>query len=153
MQNIIWFRTDLRTQDNPALYAALTSKPKQQVLAVFFISIEQWQQHGWGPNKIGFVLKSVLALQEELAELNVKLDIISCPDFKSQVQELMLYISKNNCNALYYNAEYELNERLRDEAIDKVLADKNIVNHKFHSQTLIEPGAILTQQKLSLIHI
>ena len=53
MHNIVWFRSDLRTQDNPALSAALNHKPTYPVRAVFCITEQQWLQHDWGYNKIG----------------------------------------------------------------------------------------------------
>jgi len=44
LTNLIWFRADLRTADNTALYAAC-AKPADPVLAVFLLSPAQWLDH------------------------------------------------------------------------------------------------------------
>jgi Deoxyribodipyrimidine photolyase len=127
--------------------AALSSKPSHLVQAVFFITEQQWQSHNWGFNKIGFVIKSVLALAEELKKLNINLDIISCENFKLIPQSLLKYLQDKKSTGLYYNKEYELDETRRDTAVEKLLLNEQIYTHSFHSQTLIPPGIILTKQK------
>ncbi len=147
MHNIVWFRNDLRAIDNPALSAALCSKSKHPVRAIFFITETQWQNHDWGVNKISFVLQSLLALQQQLQDLNIPLDIIDCQDFKSTPQALLKYLQKYRSESVFFNCEYELNESQRDLKIEKILTLNNIATHTFHSQTLIAPGIILTKQK------
>ena len=143
--NIVWFRSDLRTTDNPALASSLHSQ--ELTRAIFIITEKQWLQHDWGNNKIAFVLLHVLALQKQLLALNIQLDILYCDYFK-QIPELMLkYLSKYQAKALYFNCEYELNEHERDQNLSRFLAKQNIEIRSFHSQTLITPGIILTKQK------
>ncbi len=147
MYNIIWFRNDLRILDNPALTAALSSKPLYPVRAVFFITEQQWQAHNWGLNKIGFVLQSVLALEKELQKLNIILDILICKNFKLIPQALLKYLYTQKSISVYYNKEYELNETTRDIAVERLLRDEQISFYSFDDQTLIPPGIILTKQK------
>jgi deoxyribodipyrimidine photo-lyase len=146
MHNIVWFRSDLRTLDNSALSAALNSKSKLPVRAVFCITEKQWLSHDWGANKIGFVLQSLIALQQQLQELNISLDILNCDDFKSTPQALLKYLQQHQAKNIFFSCEYELNERQRDLEVEETLAANKIGTHKFHSQTLIPPGAILTKQ-------
>jgi deoxyribodipyrimidine photo-lyase len=146
MHNIVWFRSDLRTLDNPALSAALISKSKLPVRAVFCITEKQWLSHDWGANKIGFVLQNLISLQQQLQELNVPLDIIECNDFKSTSQALLKYLQYHKTRSIFFNCEYEFNELQRDLAVEKTLFAHEIGTHKFHSQTLITPGVILTKQ-------
>lgn len=147
MHNIIWFRNDLRTVDNPAMAAALANDNQHHVRAVFFITEQQWQKHDWGPNKIGFVLSSVMALSTELAKLNIPFDILECSTYKEQITDLIAYLNTHQASNLYYNQEYEVNEQQRDLAIEKLLPANNILGHSFNSQTIIAPGTILTQQQ------
>lgn len=142
----MWFRSDLRTQDNPALYAA--AKENSVIIrGIFYVTIKQWQQHDWGANKIGFVLNNVLALQQDLAKLNIALEIRYCDTFADLIEDLNQYVQSINVNNIYYNHEYELNESLRDRAIEKNMRQIGITIHGFHHQCLLPPGSIMSQQK------
>lgn len=147
MYKIVWFRSDLRTIDNPALSSALLSDPTLPVRAIFVVTEQQWKRHDWGDNKIGFVLQSVLSLSAELNKLNIQLDILTCPDYKSILPEFLRYFSKIQISALYFNREYELNERKRDQTLVQELEKQKIVTFQYDCQTLIAPGVILTKQK------
>ena len=146
MKNIVWFRSDLRTLDNPALHAAITNTPNVEVRAVYYVTEQQWLAHNWGANKIGFVLHGVLDLQKELATLNIELDIEYCADFKVLPPQLLSYARKHQAKGLFFNQEYELNETLRDRNVIKIFSQNSITIQSYNSQTLIEPGIILTKQ-------
>jgi len=147
MTNIIWFRSDLRTRDNPALMAAVSMTKLNKLRAVFYVTEQQWLSHGWGTNKIGFVLQHVMQLQHDLAKLNINLDIEYVSDFNACTQALLHYALKHNASALFYNKEYELNESLRDTKVEHLLSQQQIKIHSFHCQTLITPGVVLTKQQ------
>src|SRR5690606_27787203 len=68
MRQLIWYRTDLRVQDNTALLAAMRRGP---TLAVYLISPGQWQLHGDAPCKVDFWLRSLAQLKLQLQSLNV----------------------------------------------------------------------------------
>lgn len=142
--NLVWFRSDLRIHDNPALSNALANSTPIQ--AVFIVTLQQWIQHAWGANKIGFVLSHVIALQQELAALNIKLDILYTDWFKSVPGLLTQYAQENGCRAIYYNQEYELNEKNRDLAVEEHCKQQRIGCFSFAEQCLIEPGKILNKQ-------
>ncbi len=144
--NIIWFRSDLRTSDNPALYSATKTNPNG-VRAVFIITERQWQQHDWGTNKIGFVLANLIELHKDLAKLNIQLDLLACDSFAEVPQTLSNYAKKLKAIDIYFNYEYELNETLRDQAAATALHKLNIQTHGFHDQCLIAPGTIINKQQ------
>ena len=55
-EQLLWFRNDLRTNDNPALqYFIDQQSNKNTAKAIFFISEEQWLKHHWLPIKIDFI--------------------------------------------------------------------------------------------------
>ncbi|MCC6426002.1 MAG: deoxyribodipyrimidine photo-lyase [Phycisphaerales bacterium] len=72
MTNLIWFRADLRTADNTALYAAC-AKPADPVLAVFLLSPAQWLDHDWAPVKVDLILRTLRELSDSLAARNIPL--------------------------------------------------------------------------------
>lgn len=143
MTNLVWFRNDLRTIDNPALFDACQDGP---VMAVFCINEQQWLQHDWGPNKIGYVLHSLLKLQRSLNLLNIELTFVDCSNFAKVPAELLKLAKKCNISKLYFNNEYELNEKNRDKCVIELFIKNNITVCQFDDQCLIVPGKVLTQQ-------
>jgi deoxyribodipyrimidine photo-lyase len=146
MFNYVWFRSDLRVQDNPALHSALTGTAKTEVRAIFYVTLQQWQEHAWGANKIGFVLQCVIELQKDLATLNVPLEIRYCNTFNDCVSDLCKYLQQQNACGLYFNKEYELNEQNRDTKVIRAFDKTAVKVVCFDSQCLIAPGLILTKQ-------
>lgn len=141
--NLMWFRSDLRSRDNPALFNACKQGP---VIAVYFVCIEQWQQHGHGANKMVYLRESLSALQKNLAVLNIPLLVIDAGSFKKIPALLSDICQQHAIEQVFFNHEYELNESRRDQQVLKRLAQKSINSHVFHDQCLIAPGDNLTQQ-------
>lgn len=146
MYSYVWFRSDLRVQDNPALWQALNQKPSLEVCGLFYITLQQWRQYHWGDNKISFVLQSLNELQKELANLNIELTVRVCDTFDECAKDIVEFLKQNKTENLYYNIEYELNENLRDQKILSALKDTDITIHASHDQCLIPPGIILNKQ-------
>lgn len=145
MYNYVWFRSDLRVADNPALWHALNEYPEQQTRGIFCITIQQWRLHNWGDNKISFVLQSLYELQKDLAKLNIDLIILESNTFNDCTKEIVKFLISNKASNLFYNIEYELNEQLRDQQIASALKTTHIKTHQFHDQCLIPPGIILNK--------
>ena len=74
MEALVWFRSDLRLEDNPALRNAFENSKK--VHAIFIFSNEQLKKHHEANVKIDFIIKNLFLLEKKLAELNVPLTII-----------------------------------------------------------------------------
>lgn len=144
--NLVWFRSDLRIHDNPALYNACIDN--EQVSAIFIVTLQQWQMHDWGNNKIGFVLKSVLQLQESLHQLNINLQILYCATFLEVPELLLKYARTNKATTLFYNKEYELNETIRDKNVTAKLEASGINSSVHEDQCLIAPGLVVNKQGL-----
>jgi deoxyribodipyrimidine photo-lyase len=124
----------------------MLSKIQHPTRAVFYICEQQWLQHHWGANKIGFILQHLIVLHKELAKLNIELDIEYCDLFTDLPTRLLSYIQKHQASNLYFNLEYELNETIRDQQVKQLLANNNIAVSTHHDQCLIPPGQILSKQ-------
>ncbi len=142
--HLVWFRNDLRTIHQPALSMAAK---QHKVKAVFWVTMEQWQSHQWGHNKINFVLRHVIELQRSLKKLNIPLDIEKTQNFTTLPEDFLDYAKKLQCSDLYFNLEYELNERLRDQAIKHLFSENNIHCHSYHDQMMLPPNQIMSQQQ------
>ena len=117
MTQLLWFRNDLRTNDNPALQHFINQHSAANVAkAIFFISEKQWLAHHWSAIKIDFIKRHAEALVDELALLNIELSIVTVPDFSSQIAYLKQYCEDNNISHVIANGELEFNEQQRDKA-------------------------------------
>ncbi len=55
MRSVIWFRNDLRVDDNPALSNCCAIS--EEVIAVYFLTESQWEQHNDSKAKKKFLAK------------------------------------------------------------------------------------------------
>ncbi|HBV76359.1 MULTISPECIES: deoxyribodipyrimidine photo-lyase [Vibrio] len=138
--NLIWFRNDLRIDDNPALQAAInTNQPCQ---AIFISTPQQWQQHDLAPIKIDFIERHLNLLSEQLGQMGIPFTHLESSDFSAQSQCLLDYCQQQNIDQIFANQEVELNERLRDDALSK----QNMTLHFFESDVIVAKGAVLNGQ-------
>ncbi|MAS25269.1 MAG: deoxyribodipyrimidine photo-lyase [Oceanospirillaceae bacterium] len=144
MTSLVWFRSDLRCADNPALSWAC--RQGEDVIAVTFICEKQWQLHGLGPRKIQLLKNRMLMLKQELAEKNIPLLILSAATFRDCEATLQTLMTELNINIVSFNNEYEVNERHRDIRFSRWCADQQIAVNRFHDQCVIPPGEVKTGQ-------
>jgi len=149
MRVLHWFRSDLRVRDNTALIAACGHASKSSdggVVAVFTVCPEQWKdEHDWGDAKVDFVVRSVAALRESLAGRNIPLKIIETPRFSGVPDALLDLARDTGCRALFFNTEFEVNERARDAAATEAFVESGLEVRTFLDKTVFEPGSVLTK--------
>jgi len=139
---LIWLRSDLRVDDNTALFAACEQGP---TLAVWLVSTQQWRSHDDAPCKVDFWLRNLAALSERLASLNIPL-LVREADTWDQAPDVLLQICREHqIQALHLNEEYGINESRRDQAVSESLSLAGIAVHRHLDQLLFRPGSILTR--------
>jgi len=116
MRPLVWFRNDLRLADNPALHRAAVEATRG-VVGAFLISPSQWREHDLADVKIDFILRSLEALQRELHKLSIPLLVETADKFEEAPDMLCDLALDHECDGLFYNREYEVNERRRDESV------------------------------------
>ena len=79
MKSIIWFRNDLRIDDNPAMRAACADST--EVHAIFLYSQGQLEDHNEANVKLDFLIENLKCLSNLLKELNIPLSIIDSKGF------------------------------------------------------------------------
>ena len=146
MRTLMWFRTDLRVHDNPALHEA-TRNANRGVVAVFTICPKQWQAHDMAPVKADFILRNLNELSAALEKKNIALRILNTATFDGVTPALSELAHELNCDALYFNREYEVNERGRDLAVTEALETEGIEVRTFTDQCLFEPGELRTGEQ------
>jgi deoxyribodipyrimidine photo-lyase len=145
MRSLVWFRSDLRTDDNPALNAAVEAG-EEGVAALFLVCRDQWLDHDWGPSKVDFVLRSVTALEQSLDELNVPLIIQEVGTFVACAEAVAGVAEALGVDAVFANREYEINEARRDGGVAVALAKAGRSLRLFHDQTIVPPDRLRTQK-------
>ena len=131
MLQLMWFRTDLRVQDNSALAAAMSSGP---TVALFLISPSQWLAHDDAPSKVDFWLRNLNELATELSKLNVPLLVREADDWSAAPQVIGELCQQLQIGSVQVNEEYGVHESRRDQAVAKTLDGLGI---NFRSPTWI----------------
>jgi deoxyribodipyrimidine photo-lyase len=138
---LVWFRNDLRTTDNPALFHAME---RGVAVAVFCFCVHQWREHDVGDNRLAFLLDSLWQLADELHGLGVPLCTIHEPRFEHLPKRLVALAGRVGASALALNEEYPWNERQRDSRVAAACEDAGIAVHRHSAGTLLPPGSVLT---------
>jgi deoxyribodipyrimidine photo-lyase len=140
--SLVWFRNDLRTIDNPALFEARERGP---VVAVFLLAQEQWQSHHVAPRRLSFLKKSLSLLQQDLLALNIPLLVRPAPLFADAAATITALARQWNAQRVFCNAEYPLNEQRRDRDVFKACRDAGIDFERHHGGVIVAPGTLRTQ--------
>lgn len=138
--NIVWFRTDLRLADNPALFHAINTG--ETTMALFVVHPEQHQQHGESPQKYEFIKAHINDLVQRLSQMNIQSIIEEVPLFTGVPKLIAKIIQQYQVNALFFNVSYWLNEIKRDDAVKQLCQQINVTVKEFHSHYLLPPGSI-----------
>jgi deoxyribodipyrimidine photo-lyase len=143
MLNLMWFKSDLRRFDNPALQAAISSGP---TVAVYLVSDYQWQKHGVSQAKKSLIIRQVRCLEEQLKSLNVPLIVRNSKSFLTFPDVLMSLITEHSINKVYCNKEYELNEWQCERQVENLITQQGVYFKSFNDSCLIEPGTVRNKQ-------
>jgi deoxyribodipyrimidine photo-lyase len=139
----MWFRSDLRVYDNPALSAAMQSAP---TIAVYFVTAKQWQQHSMAPIKQDLILRQLATLSAQLEQLGVPLVIMDADDFAGVIPKIKQLVTEHALDQVYFNHEYEWNESELTELVSAKLETMSVRVHGYHDQCMIPPGVIRNKQ-------
>lgn len=116
--NLVWFRNDLRVLDNPALANACKDQ-NARVIALYIATPKQWKMHYMSARQANFIHARLVELQRELIELNIQLLYQSCNNFTDSIDVIDRICQEHQVNQLFYNRQYEYNERKRDCLLQK----------------------------------
>lgn len=144
MKGIIWFRSDLRVDDNPALSSALNQC--EEVIAIYIFSEMQWELHNESNIKYEFLLKNLTQLQKSLATLNIPLIAINTDSYKTLPHDLSLFAAEQKIGCVFCNNEFGVNEAVRDKNSIDYLKKYNIQLSSFDDQVIYKPGFLKTGQ-------
>jgi deoxyribodipyrimidine photo-lyase len=134
--SLVWFRRDLRLQDNPALHAALLSGLPVSALYIH----EPQPADGWamGGASRWYLHHSLLALQQDLAGIGVPLICL-----KGSVREQMLeMLTEGPVAKLFINRVVEPGQADIERDIRAMLEKLKIEVERFHDDSLLAPEQV-----------
>lgn len=137
---IVWFRQDLRIDDNPALYHA--TKSGAPIVAVYVWSPNEegkWRPGGASRVWLHF---SLVSLKERLRKLGGDLVIRE----GDTAVELVRIARAVDAKQIFWNDRYEPEVIERDETLKKMLKAEGLESKTFDSALLFDAEAVRTQQ-------
>ena len=144
MKSIIWFRNDLRLDDNPSLREAC--KNSSELHAIFLYSHDQLEKHNEANVKIDFLIKNLQCLNVSLQKLNIPLTIINSEGFEQDPDIILNLAKERNVEKVFINKQFGNDEQNRDKRARELLNATNIKTEFFNDQIVYEAGSIRTGQ-------
>jgi len=137
--SLVWFRQDLRIQDNPALAAAASAS--LPVIALFIFAPEE--EAPWSPGGASkwWLHHALASLAHELATLGVPLVIRR----GKSLDVLRALADEFAVTSVFWNRRYEPAIIDRDTAIKQTLKQQGVYVHSFNGSLLFEPEQIRNQ--------
>ena len=135
-KSLVWFRNDLRINDNLALNSALLAPGK--VIGFYCFNLSMFKMTNLGFPRIDkfrakFLLETIENLKEDLKKINVTL-IIKIGD---PVEELTKIISQQKIKNIFFQKEWTQEEVDEENQLKSKCNDKNFKS--FYSQFLYDP--------------
>ncbi|KAI8822939.1 deoxyribodipyrimidine photolyase [Fimicolochytrium jonesii] len=143
--SLVWFKMDLRTKDNPALSAA--TQCGLPVVAMFLVNVPEWVGHDMAPIRAEFIMRNLDVLKGDLAALNIPLIIQNVAGKADDACDMVVTVAQTiGAKKVFFNIEFEVNEKRRDAKTRKILEGMNIEVHPFQDQCIVDPGTVRTNE-------
>ena len=137
---LVWFRHDLRLDDNPALRAAL-----DQGFTPVPVYVHAPQEEGeWRPGaaSLAWLHRSLAALDADLRARGSRLLLREGPSAPA----LQALVEQTGAVAVFWNRKYEPATQPRDASLKKRLREQGLQVESFNGCLLFEPWDLATQQ-------
>ena len=135
---VLWFRRDLRLNDNPALHAAVaTGRP----IVPLYILDEAGEGRRLGAASLWWLDKSLRALDASLRRCGGRL-ILRRGDSETELRRV---IDQTGADQVFMNRRFEPDAFLRDADIAHALQSEGVGCYGFNGTLLARPGAVLTE--------
>ncbi len=140
--NVMWFRRDLRLEDNTALSAAC--ERNLDILPLFIFDKHILGELPKDDARVGFIHSILTNINQQLHELNSGM-IIKQGSPKEIWKEL---IQSYDIDTVFINRDYEPYARTRDQEIETLLKNAGIKLESHKDQVIFEPDEILKTNNL-----
>jgi len=141
---LIWFRRDLRVDDNTALISAIESG--ERIVAAFIATPETWREHHLAPIQADLIYRRLFCLKAKLEQLNIPLLYAEVDDYSSSAIQISDWVDRLQITAVHLNKEYEWDEIQRDNHLELLLSKSNAALHRHDDKCHLAPGDIVNQK-------
>ncbi|KAK0624908.1 DNA photolyase, FAD-binding/Cryptochrome [Bombardia bombarda] len=141
-----WFKMDLRTGDNQALFLASEKAREAGVplIGLYIVSPQDFEAHLTAPIRVDFMLRSLEVLKADLEALDIPL-WIETVDKRARVPErIMELLTEWRAGHIFANMEYEVDELRREAKLVRLYAEKGIAMEVVHDTCVVPPGQLTT---------
>ncbi|MEY4426954.1 MAG: hypothetical protein RL535_1252 [Pseudomonadota bacterium] len=142
-RGLMWFRRDLRTDDNAALYHAL--KRCKTVHCVFVFDKEILDALPKSDRRIEFIHESLVELDISIRQLAMKENAGLIVQHAWSNEAIPKLAKELTVQAVFTNHDYEPQAIRRDAVVLGKLADLGIAFHTFKDHVIFERTEVLTQ--------
>jgi deoxyribodipyrimidine photo-lyase len=140
---LMWFRRDLRTDDNAALYQAL--KQCKTVHCVFVFDKEILDSLPRADRRVEFIRESLVELDASIQQLAKKANAGLIVQHARASDAIPKLARELGVQAVFSNHDYEPQAIHRDTIVLGKLADLGIAFHTFKDHVIFERTEVLTQ--------
>lgn len=137
---IVWFRQDLRLEDNPAFQAALDRKTS--IIPLYIYSPQEEGEWKAGGASRWWLHHSLESLSQELSDVGLNLVIRT----GNPLENLLEIIASTKAAAVFWNRCYEPYAIKRDIYLKEALHESKILTKSFNANLLFEPWTIANKQ-------
>ena len=143
MKSLVWFRNDLRMDDNPALRSACAES--EEVHALYIYSKNQMELHNEANCKIEFMISNLQSLEKSLKVINIPFTIIHSDGINNDPSIILNLIKERAITNVYSNKHFGIDEESRDIKVQDLLKLNNINFYSYDAQVLYPAGTFKTQ--------
>ena len=134
----MWFRRDLRLQDNTALFHAL--RQNERVFGVFILDDAILKARDIGAARAAFLFQSLAVLSAELDKLGGQLILRRGGPPEQELRELA---AETGASALYFNNDYTPYSTERDERVTAAMDALGVDVNAFDDALLVAPQEVV----------
>ena len=144
MKSLVWLRSDLRVDDNPALRHACINS--DEVHCIYIYSRNQMNIHNQANCKIEFIIDNLKDLGDSLKKINIPLTILRSDGFSDNANLILDIVNERSISRVYWNNMFGFDENKRDQEVKNILIKNNIELESFDDQVVYPPGTIRTKE-------
>jgi deoxyribodipyrimidine photo-lyase len=142
-KSLMWFRRDLRAQDNAALYHAL--KTSKQVYCVFVFDKQILDELPRADRRVEFIRESLVDLAKQLKDMSGQAAPMLIVRHAWANDEIPKLAAALGVQAVFTNHDDELQAIARDTQVRGALADLGISFQTYKDHVIFERSEVLTQ--------
>jgi deoxyribodipyrimidine photo-lyase len=136
MRGVVWFRRDLRLQDQPALTAACADC--DDVIPFFIFDDPLLDSRQFGSPCVTFMLSCLTEIAGALAARGLALQW----RLGNPIEEVIRFVTDVKADAIYWNRDYEPAAIDRDREIQQALMTHGVAVHTFKDHVVFEAEEI-----------